>query len=250
MSSGPCAYTNFPLPSKECANVDLWAILPHRFGSIIRETTILRSRLLPYIYSSAQKSFITGVPWIRHLYYDFPDIDDSYFQYSQYMFGDDMIVAPIVGQPDPDAPTCTKWRIWVPPGLWYSEPDSALIEGPTFVERYFDLSEIPRLIRAGSVIPQRRIDETRGSTKLVGIAMMQYTDLVFEIIPGANHGSIEVYEDDGDSVNYVDNADVGVGCIKMSYKRLLSKFSTTIHIIVEAIGNYSQSIKALKLANL
>jgi hypothetical protein len=46
-----------------------------------------------------------------------------------------MIIAPIVSQSVTDAPTSTEWKIWIPPGLWYSEADAALITGPTFFQK-------------------------------------------------------------------------------------------------------------------
>jgi len=238
MSSGPCAFTNFPLPGKECANVDLWANLPSRFGNAIRDAAIVRERLLPYMYTEARKTFDTGVPWIRPLYYDFPESEAAYQFKSQYMFGDDMTVAPVVVQSDPGAPTSTEKEIWVPPGQWYSVPDGALVDGGdtgNVYRRHFDLTETPRLIRAGAVIPQRMIDPTHGSTRLVGLAMTNYTDLVFEIIPGGNEGQVKVYEDDGATTDYVESE---VSFLEFQYTRM----EKGIRVSVKAVGEFSRSV--------
>ena len=239
MSSGPCAFTNFPLPSKECANVDLWANLPSRFGNAIRDTMILRERLVPYMYTEARKTFDSGVPWIRPLYYEYPELEIAYNLPSQYMFGDHITVAPVVVPSDPGAPTSTEAHIWVPPGLWYSVIDGALIDGGSdgyMYKRHFDLTEIPWLVRAGTILPQRMIDPTHGSSKLVGLAKSNFSDLVFEIFPGSDKGQVSIYEDDGTSVDYIESS--AYGFIVCSYTR--SEASLSVKIDFE--GDYSRSI--------
>jgi hypothetical protein len=67
--------------------------------------------------------------------------------------------------------------------------------------------------------------------------MTNFSDLLFEIIPGANAGSVLVYEDDGDTVDYVSN--IGVGYIKMSYVRHSTTAGSRMHIVLETIGNIS-----------
>lgn len=235
MSSGPCAFSTFPGASKECANVDLWANLGHRFSTAIRETTLLRERMLPYIYTAAFETFQNGVPWIRPLYYDFPEEEMSFKRKSQYMFGDLITVAPVVLQSDPWAPTSTEWTIWVPPGDWYSPNDGALIAGNTTYTRYWDLMEIPYLVKAGSLLPQRYVDPSRGSQQLVGLAMTNFTDIVFEVIPGGSSGEAKIYEDDGKTTDYISGTH---GWIRAKYIRDDDRI--TVRVSVE--GEYSHGI--------
>ena len=235
MSSGPCAMSNFPMPAKECANVDLWANLPHRFGSVIRETTMTRLRFVPYIYTAAYNTYVDGVPWIRPLYYDFPDEPLAYSRKAQYMFGDIITVAPVVLQSDPWAPTCTEWTIWAPPGLWYSPADGALVQGNSSYTRHWDVAEVPLLVKAGSFLPQRFVDSTQ---RLVGMAMTNYTDMVFEVIPGGTNGTARVYEDDGASVDYTDTD--RTGWLVGEYRKDDSDGS--IHVTFSVEGDFSKSI--------
>lgn len=238
MSSGPCAYGSFPLPADECANVDLWANLAGRFAEAARSATLIRAQLLPYIYTEVWKTYKTGIPWFRGLYYDFPEESMAYSQESQYMFGDDITVAPVVAKSGITTPTVTEWSIWAPPGLWYSPPDGALIEGNTTYTRMWDLSEIPHLVRAGTLLVQRFIDPTRGAQKLVGLAMSNYTDLVFEIIPGGKSGSTKIYEDDASTVAYLHNQDIGF--VHAQYEK---HANGTIVLNVELEGMFSESIR-------
>jgi len=55
----------------------------------------LRSELFPYIYSSAAQSHEQSVPLIRPMYIDYPEKDQAYTNAQQYMFGDNLLVAPI-----------------------------------------------------------------------------------------------------------------------------------------------------------
>ena len=237
MSSGPCSYNAFPLPADECANVDLWANLPGRFAEAARKATLLRARLMPYMYTEVYKTYITGVPWFRPLYYDFPEERMAYLSESQYMFGDLITVAPIVTKSTNTVPTATQWSIWVPPGLWYSPNDGALIRGNCTYSRMWDLSETPLLIKAGALLAQRHVDPTHGAQRLVGLAMTNFTDLVFAVIPGASYGETEIYEDDGSTTQYVNTS--AVGWIKASYE---TNTDGVTRLTVNATGLFSESI--------
>ena len=227
MSSGPCAFSSFPMPSKECANVDLWANLPHRFAHAIRVATVMRTKLVPYMYTAALRTFDSGVPWIRPLYYEFPKVPEAYAHGGQYMFGDDITVAPVVGPSDSGAPTTTEWEIYVPPGQWYSPNDGALITGPLTYKRHWDLLEVPHLMRAGSVILSRFI----GDASLIGLAKTEFTDLVFFIVPGAVVGTGHVAEDDGHTTAYLDASQRGK--LLFTYTRV---DSNTLLIRLESVG--------------
>ena len=241
MSSGPCAYATFPLPSKECANVDLWANLPGRFADSVRLAMLYRTKLVPYIYTETHKTFSSGIPWFRPLYFDFPDHPLAYSQESQYIFGDDITVAPVVNRSDVTSPTTTAWSIWAPPGLWYSPMDGALVNGGTdgtLYTRKWDMDEIPLLVKAGTLLATRYVDPTRGSQKLVGLAHTDNTDIVFEVIPGADRGETALFEDDGRTVDYVTGKNVGF--LRASYERLADG---SITLRVRAEGPYSLSVK-------
>ena len=240
MSSGDCAFKSFPLPARECAGVDIWANLPGRFADALRGALIHRARLVPYIYTEAYKTFTSGIPWFRPLYFDFPERPFAYSQKSQYMFGDDITVAPVLRRSPPNSPTTTAWSIWAPPGLWYSPMDGAVIDGGTLgtvYTRKWDMDEVPFLVKAGSLLATRFVDPTSESQQYMGLARSDNTDIVFEIIPGADSGDTSVYEDDGDTVAYADDATVGF--LKASYQRLTDG---TVSLRVRAEGPYSLAV--------
>ena len=63
--------------------------------SILSEFMAIRERLTPYIMEQMRHAADTGAPVMRPLFYDFPDDDRVYAVGDQYMFGPDLMVAPV-----------------------------------------------------------------------------------------------------------------------------------------------------------
>eukprot|EP00042_Codosiga_hollandica_P032126 m.200668 g.200668 ORF g.200668 m.200668 type:complete len:1028 (+) comp53818_c0_seq1:262-3345(+) len=205
MSSGGCANTNPP----SCSIVEVWDI-PTVYFEANRAAMQGRLSLVPYIYTAWRQAFDTGLSLIRPMYYDFPTQSNAYLaspdgSFPQYMFGDDILVSPVVTPMD-SSTNMTQQSIWIPPGLWYEVTSGSLIngasDGNTILTKSYDLSEIPVFVRAGAIVPSIPIVE--GNT--IGLAQQQYTSLVFNIHPGATEGSTSVYEDDGYTLDYLTGA--------------------------------------------
>ena len=79
----------------------------------MRQFFILRAALVPYIYSSAREAYDEGLSLLRPLYYLFPEAPEAYSYDLQYMFGRDLLVAPITQPVDPTSLMVTK-EIWIP----------------------------------------------------------------------------------------------------------------------------------------
>ncbi len=62
---------------------------------IMRESFLLRSKLVPYIYTGNFWAYEKGQALLRPLYYAFPESEEAYNNPNQYLFGSDMVVAPI-----------------------------------------------------------------------------------------------------------------------------------------------------------
>ena len=173
----------------------IWAY-PDAHAKVMRDAFQLRYALIPYLYTEARKTYETGVAFFRPLYYDWPDVPDAYDARDQYTFGDSMMVAPIVESGD--------WRlertvrdVWLPPGTWVEWFTGDVLDGPAHVERTFTLDQIPVYVKAGAIVPmQPKMRNTR--EKLVD-------PLILTIFPGAD-ASTRVYEDDGNTLGYTQDA--------------------------------------------
>lgn len=163
------------------------------FPSLL-ETVKLRYALMPYIYTAARQAYDTGVSLCRPLYYEWPEVNNAYLFEDEYMFGDDILVAPVVTKPESDGMTAR--RTWLPEGRWFDVCRNKVVEGNrTFTDRYA-MEEIPYFFRAGSVIvnnPPMINLNTRPDR------------LILKVVPGGN-GQTKLYEDEGDTEGYKQGA--------------------------------------------
>jgi len=78
----------------------------------------LRAALIPYIYTMSRYAHDKGVPLCRGLYIDYPSEDNAY-RYDEYMFGDNILVAPIVAPSGKGEKAEATRNLWIPKGEWY-----------------------------------------------------------------------------------------------------------------------------------
>jgi alpha-glucosidase (family GH31 glycosyl hydrolase) len=129
----------------------IWAY-PEPYSDILRETYHLRYSLQPYIYAEARRTYDTGVAFLRPLYYDWPEADEAYTSKNEYIFGENMIAAPVVSATDP-ATHLAGETIWLPPGDWIEWPTGKHFSGPAKIQRKFSIRQIPVYVRAGAIVP-------------------------------------------------------------------------------------------------
>jgi len=108
---------------------------------LMREAVKLRYALFPYIYTMARKTYDTGVGICRPLYYEYPDNEEAYAYEGEYLFGDNILVAPIT-EAAQDGKTSLK-EIWFPKGKWWSVATNEMIEGPCVRTMHFSDKDIP-----------------------------------------------------------------------------------------------------------
>ena len=104
------------LPTSECNTHFLkYSIVPllQVNYEIMRQFMILRASLVPYIYSSARLAYDEGLSLLRPLYYLFPEDPEAYMFDHQYMFGPDLLVAPVT-QPVDSVSQMVSKEIWIP----------------------------------------------------------------------------------------------------------------------------------------
>ena len=187
-------------PSKDSlADRRPWKYADHFF--ILREAYRLRYRLAPYIYTAARQAYDTGVCLCRPMYYDWPEENAAYDSVNQYMFGDDILVAPVTKAVD----LVTKEaevEVWLPKGTWYDVSRGELLEGGRKLKRGYTIEETPWFVKAGALIPMYP-----DSVKRLGNPGTD--DLVLFCAP--NHATTQlpnhatIYEDGGDNADYATN---------------------------------------------
>lgn len=169
----------------------IWAY-PVDYFLIMREAFLLRYALIPYIYTAARQAYDTGAAICRPMYYYYPEEEAAYEFNSQYMFGDNLLAAPIT-QPIASNNLLAFKRIWLPPGNWIEWFTGKRLQGPGVIERAFAVDEIPVYARAGTVIPMQPKMRNTGEKAI--------DPLILTIFPG-DSGAVRIYEDEGNSLGY------------------------------------------------
>ena len=73
---------------------EVWSFGDEAYGLIV-QTLALRERLRPYLHAQMELASSTGLPPMRPLFVDFPDDEQSWHIEDQFLFGPDLLVAPV-----------------------------------------------------------------------------------------------------------------------------------------------------------
>jgi alpha-glucosidase/alpha-D-xyloside xylohydrolase len=154
---------------------------------ICRKYLELRYRMLPYLYSAARETTLTGLPIMRALWLHYPDDAAAVARGDQYLWGRDVLVAPVVEQ------GATERKLYLPRGDWYDFLTGEKMAGGREVTRRVDLEAMPLYVRAGAILPMGPVKQYTG----------EKVDAPLELTvhPGAD-GAFLLYEDDGSSFEH------------------------------------------------
>jgi alpha-glucosidase len=163
---------------------------PWSFGAdveaCVRAALELRYRLLPYIYTAFVRASETGAPIQRPLIFDFQADEQVRNLDDQYLFGSDILVAPIVedGQ--------RQREVYLPAGEWFDFNSGEHLAGGQTIAADAPLDFIPVYVRAGAILPM--LAEAPQSTD--GLAPVSIELHVF--VPETDgEWASELQEDDG-----------------------------------------------------
>lgn len=162
----------------------------------LRETVRQRYRIFPYLYTAARETYETGVGMNRPLYYEWPEENNAYKYEDEYMFGNDMLIAPIYSPAKEDG--YSERNIWLPKGQWWDVTHNQLLQGDRVFRDRFTTDEFPVYYRPGAVIVNYPVQRTVQTTP---------SEIVLYVVPGAD-GTGRFYEDDGTNQDYQDDTKV------------------------------------------
>lgn len=173
-----------------------------------RDAMLERHALMPYLYNAMRQAFDTGLVLVRPMYYYYPLLEQAYAgtpegAFPQYFFGPDMMVSPVV-QPLDSTTSMASQSIWIPPNsCWIDVLNGSLLANETILNATYDLSEVPRFVRCGVILP--KLPVRMGHT--IGQSVRQYSELEFQLfIDGSTSGSVLLYEDDAATTAYLHGA--------------------------------------------
>ena len=112
-----------------------------------RRALNLRYSLMPYIYAQAKDSAAKGSPMLRTLFFEFPNDETSWLIEDEYMFGANLLVAPILETGK------NSRKVYLPPGAWIDYQTGKTYDGACWHE--ITVGEIPiiLLVKNHTVLP-------------------------------------------------------------------------------------------------
>ncbi len=146
----------------------------------------LREELLPYSYTLAADANQTGLPMASPLYLDYPGQPPAYQNPTEYLYGPDMLVAPVT-----TPGTVASTTVWFPPGTWVDYFTGATFKGPSTTTLSEPLDRMPVFVRQGGIVPEQ--PSTGGTGPRHALTALVY--------PGSS-GSFALYGDAGTGLGY------------------------------------------------
>ena len=107
-----------------------------------------REKLKPYIVKYMDIASTTGSPIMRPMFYDFYEDQVCYTLEDQYMFGADILFAPIMEKGQ------VEREVYLPEGEWVSVIDKAVYQGKQWLTVHAKLNQYIAFVRKGSEVLQ------------------------------------------------------------------------------------------------
>ncbi len=197
-----------------------------RYEAVNRSAIELRYRLLPYLYNVMQQAATTGVPAMRPLFLDFPTDERTAKTDDEFLFGDDLLVAPVLWEGEDER------EVYLPAGEWFDYWTGKKYAGNATITVPVTLASIPLFVRGGGFVFRQPVVQHTGE--------MPGQPLQVLIAPAAASDG-QLYEDDGRTVAYQHGA-----FLKRTFRQTLDGQSWVVEVGAP-VGNYRPGRRDLVL---
>lgn len=168
---------------------------PYMFGGLLADSVAhyvrLRYRLLPYIYSYAYKTHLTGASIMRPLVFEYPDDEHVYDIRDEFLFGSELLIAPVHEEEQ-----CRR-QVYLPQGKWYDYDYGYEYEGGRSYDIYAPQNRIPVFVKSGAIIPM--------TEQIYNTSELDNSVISAEVYCGKK-SSFTLYSDDGKTNAYENGA--------------------------------------------
>ena len=154
-------------------------LISESFTKAFRECAEMKYRLMPYVYAQAKDCTERGLPMVRALFVEFPDDPGAWLVEDEYMFGSQILVAPLLESGN-------SRMVYLPKGKWIDYQSGKVYDGGY---QTLTTGRIPAIILVsdGSIIPHvplaQRTDQIQWDKvelKTYRAAAQQCTGLLFK----------------------------------------------------------------------
>ena len=126
---------------------EIWSYGEENY-EIMKNYIFMRERLRPYVRDCMKEAHIKGTPVMRTMFYEFPEDAQCWNTGTQYMFGPDILVAPVF------EPGQRSREVYLPEKqAWKNAKNGKVFEGGQTVNVDAPLNEIPLFVRAEKNYP-------------------------------------------------------------------------------------------------
>lgn len=159
---------------------------------VVRFFARLKMSLMPYLYAQAVRTSVTGLPLMHSMVMDFTDDLNCHYLDRQYMFGENIMIAPIfnaegIGQ------------YYLPEGAWTDYLTGEAVQGGRWYEKKYDYLSIPMFVKENSIIAQGSRDD---------VPEYDYSD----------HVEFRVYEPSGEAQSVIYEHGIRTASLKSEFK--------------------------------
>ena len=119
---------------------------------VLRHYTVLKGKMMPYLWAQANKTHQVGVPMMRSMIIAFSDDTACKYLDQQYMLGDNLCIVPVMneeGIAEFYVPDC---------GTWTDIQSGETYEGGKYYTRKCDYFQTPILARPNSIVTYGNFD--------------------------------------------------------------------------------------------
>jgi len=148
---------------------------------------LLRYRLFPYLYTSMHQQYETGLPMMRALVLNHQDDENVYEIGDQYLFGDNLMVAPVTTK------GAITRSVYLPEGTWFNYWTGEKYEGKSYRHVVAPLDTIPLFVKGGSIIPMQ--------PEMIYSGQKPVDVITLDVFP-FGESKYDLYEDDNLSADY------------------------------------------------
>ena len=111
---------------------------------VLKKLIETREKMRPYTLKIAKEAADKGYPMMRPMFFEYPDDKKCYELWDQYMFGGDILFAPIYNEGQTDR------EVYLPEGEWISVLDKKEYAGGQTVDMHAEVSEYIAFVKKGS----------------------------------------------------------------------------------------------------
>ncbi|EXG77821.1 family 31 glycosyl hydrolase, alpha-glucosidase [Xylanibacter oryzae DSM 17970] len=141
-------------------------LISDSFTDAFRDCAEMKYKLMPYVYAQAKDCTEKGLPMVRALFVEFPDDPGAWLVEDEYLFGSQILVAPLLESGD--SRIC-----YLPKGKWIDYQNGTVYDGGY---QTIKVGKIPAviLVRDGSLIPHVPLAQSTDQIDWTKVEMKEY----------------------------------------------------------------------------